>query len=157
LRRVELENKTEEYRVYDICNEHNHQLYDEDELAQLPHNRFIPDDIQDKILELNAHGVLSCSQIMILIAKEHFPDRKVTWTTRDVQNLIQKQCDRKREAHDFIQLLNNRTQHGWQVFMHHNQETMRLENVFWMSKTGKEAYNKFHEVIEIDATYKTNR
>ena len=157
LRLVEDATKTGEYRVYELCNEHNHELFDEHELTYLPQNRFIPDDIQDKILELNAHGVLSCSQIMVLITKEHFTDRDVTWTTRDVQNLIQKHCDRKREAHQFVELFNSRTQLGWQVFMHHNMESLRLENVFWMSKNGKDTYSKYHDVIEIDATYKTNR
>ena len=94
---------------------------------------------------------------MLLIAKEHFPDKPVTWTTKDVQNLFQKHCDRRKEAHNFIELLNSRANRGWQVFMQHNQDSLRLESVFWISRLGKETYSKFHDVIEIDATYKTNR
>ena len=41
-------NNREVSRVYDLCNEHNHELYDQDELAALRYNRFIPDDIREK-------------------------------------------------------------------------------------------------------------
>jgi len=77
------------YKVYEISKQHNNDLFSEEELAVLPQNRFIPDNVQEKMLELNQHGILSCSQIMTLIEKQHFPDIKVTWTVRDVQNLFQ--------------------------------------------------------------------
>ena len=38
-----------------------------------------------------------------------------------------------------------------------NSETLRLERIFWMSDKGKDCYCKFSDVIEGDATYKTNR
>ncbi len=37
-----------------------------------------------------------------------------------------------------------------------NSETLRLERIFWMSARGKDCYCRFSDVIEGDATYKTN-
>ena len=58
----------------EIRNEHNREMLDDTEVATLAQNRFIPDDVQQKMMELNSLGVLSCSQIMTLIEKEHFPN-----------------------------------------------------------------------------------
>ena len=60
--------------MYELRNEHNHDMLNADEAAQLAQNRFIPEDVQCKMMELNCLGVLSCSQIMTLNEKEHFPD-----------------------------------------------------------------------------------
>ena len=109
------------------------------------------------MLELNSHGVLTCSQIMLLIEREHFPEVKVSWTVRDVQNLLQKQCDRKHEAHDFVTLLNSKKSAGWEVSLEHDPESLRLQKIFWVSGKGKDQYLRFHDVLEMDATYKTNR
>jgi hypothetical protein len=58
------------YEVYAIVNTHNHDLYTPEELQQLPQNRFIPEAVQYKILELHKLGVLNPSQIMVLIESE---------------------------------------------------------------------------------------
>ena len=42
-------------RDYKNCNTHNHELYDEKELVAVPHKWFIPDDIQEKMLDRNQH------------------------------------------------------------------------------------------------------
>jgi hypothetical protein len=68
--------------VYELNNQHNHGLYSTDALAQMPQNRFIPDEVQAKMNELHELGVLKCSQIMTLIESQYFPDVKVTWTSR---------------------------------------------------------------------------
>jgi hypothetical protein len=156
LRRFESGN-TEGFRIYEISNEHNHELFEEAELEALPQNRFIPENVEAKMLELNSHGVLTCSQIMLLIEREHFPEVKVSWTVRDVQNLLQKQCDRKHEAHDFVTLLNSKKSAGWEVSLEHDPESLRLQKIFWVSGKGKDQYQRFHDVLEMDATYKTNR
>ena len=145
------------YKVYEISKQHNNDLFSEEELAVLPQNRFIPDNVQGKMLELNQHGILSCSQIMTLIEKQHFPDIKVTWTLRDVQNLFQKFCNRKQETTNFVKLLEKKAIDGWERSMELNEESLRLERIFWISGTGKQKYLLFNDVIEIDATYKTNR
>ena len=62
--------------------ENNHELMDEAEAELLVQNLFIPEEVHRKILGLNGLGVLSCSQIMTLIEKEH-PDIKKTWSTRE--------------------------------------------------------------------------
>ena len=145
------------YKVYALNDNHNHETFDEKELESLPQNRFIPDEVQEKILELNAHGVLTPSQIMTLIEKEEFPEMKVSWTKRDVQNLIQKHPRRSHETSDFINLLNERTNNGWETRIVLDNDTLRMQRIFWMSAKGKEQYGAFNDVLEIAATYKANR
>jgi len=77
---------TNGFEVTDVSITHNHELFEFQELQQLSQNRHIPDEVKEKILSLNGHGVLTCSQIMCLIENDHFPDLAVTWTKRDVQN-----------------------------------------------------------------------
>ena len=61
-------------------NQHNHDLFTEVESAQMPQNRFIPDKVKIKMLELNELGVLNSSQIKTLVEQEHFRDVRITWT-----------------------------------------------------------------------------
>jgi hypothetical protein len=151
---IKLRSKEESkcYEVYELNNQHNHG-----QLAQMPQNRFIPDEVQAKMNELHELGVLKCSQIMTLIESQYFPDVKVTWTSRDVQNLLQKSSNRAHETNDFVKLLEQKSKDGWEINFKLNDETLRLERIFWISKSGKEKYRQFHDVLEIDATYKTNR
>ncbi|XP_078438771.1 protein FAR1-RELATED SEQUENCE 11-like [Wolffia australiana] len=109
------------------------------------------------MLELNEIGMLSCSQIKTLIEQEHFPDVAVTWTLRDVQNLLLKSSVKSRETNDFVKLLKEKSKHGWSFNFQLNDDTLRLERVFWISPNGKEKYVQFNDVLQIDATYKTNR
>ncbi|XP_078442232.1 protein FAR1-RELATED SEQUENCE 11-like [Wolffia australiana] len=145
------------YEVYHMNNQHNHDLFTEAELAQMPQNRFIPDKVKTKMLELNELGMLSCSQIKTLIEQEHFPDVPVTWTIRDIQNLLQKSYSRACETNDFVKLLKEKSNHGWSFNFQLNDDTLRLERVFWISPNGKEKYVQFNDVLEIDTTNKTNR
>ena len=146
------------YQLISLISEHNHELYTQDELQLLPQNRFIPSEIEAKIISLFKKGNLTIEQIMSLIESEHFPDVKVTWTKRDVQNLTQKVCDRNKEASDFIRLLElKREKDNWSVRTYMNPATLRLERVFWMSSTGKDLLRQFDDVVEGDATYQTNR
>ena len=148
---------TESYRISEIRNEHNHPPLDHDEAAMLSQKRFIPEEVEQKMLELNRLGVLTCSQIMVLIENEHFPDVKRTWTTRDVQNLFQSSSNRAQEAHEFVKLLSDKTAEGWQTRMKFNDNTLRLERILWLSQSGREKFQLFNDVLEMDATYKTNR
>ncbi|XP_078438352.1 protein FAR1-RELATED SEQUENCE 11-like [Wolffia australiana] len=145
------------YEVYQKNNQHNHDLFTEVELAQMPQNRFIPDEVKTKMLELNELGMRRCSQIKTLIEQEHFPDVPITWTIRDVQNLLQKSSSRARETNDFVKLLKDKNNHGWSFNFQLNDDTLRLERVFWISANGKEKYVQFNDVLKIDATYKMNR
>lgn len=145
------------FEVTDLSDTHNHELYAEEEIQQLPQNRFIPEEVKDRILSLNSHGILKCDQIMCLIENDYFPELQVTWTKRDVQNLLQQHVNRKLETHNFVSLLHRKCADGWQINIHHNEETLRLERILWISKTGLEQYLLFSDVLEIDATYKTNR
>jgi len=147
------------YQVISITPEHNHELYTEEELQQLPQNRFIPEDVQEKITSLFLLGNLNTGQIMTLIEKEHFPDVKVTWNKRDVQNLTQKLIDRNNEATEFIERLEEKRDgtDKWRIRTFFCRQTRRLERVFWMSGKGIMTYQNFLDVLEGDATYKTNR
>ncbi|XP_078446338.1 protein FAR1-RELATED SEQUENCE 11-like [Wolffia australiana] len=109
------------------------------------------------MLELNELGMLNCSQIKTLIEHEHFPDVAVTWTSRDIQNLLQKSSSRAHETNEFVKLLKEKSNHGWSFNFQLNDDTLRLERIFWISRNGKEKYVQFNDVLEIDATYKTNR
>ncbi|XP_078430683.1 protein FAR1-RELATED SEQUENCE 11-like [Wolffia australiana] len=122
----------------------------------MPKNCFIPDEVKTKMLELNELGMLRCSQIKTLIEQEHFPDVLVTWTIRDVQNLLQKSSSRACETNDFVKLLKEKSNHGWSFNFQLNDDTLCLERVLWISANGKEKYVQFNNVLEIDATYKTN-
>src|SRR5690348_5049864 len=96
--------------------------------------------------------------MMTLVENQYFPEMKVTWTTRDVQNLLQKQSKRALETNMFLKLLEDKVQQqGWQISFTHNDEILRLERIFWISKAGKDRYQQFNDAFEIDATYKTNR
>jgi hypothetical protein len=105
------------YRVITIVAEHNHELYTPEELQQLPQRRFIPPEVQEKIISLFKLGNLKINQIATLIEKEHFPDMRVSWTKRDIQNLTQKVSDRSKEASDFINILEEKKNcnEGWSV------------------------------------------
>jgi len=150
--------ENDQYEVYSISGTHNHALYSEDELAEMPQNRFIPDDIREKMLELHSLGALTPSQVMLLIEKEHFPTTPVTWTKRDVQNLFQSVANRSHEALELYEMLQRKKdEEGWSLALHLNRETLRLERVLWVSKQGAEIYGRFHDVVELDATYRTNR
>ena len=61
------------------------------------------------------------------------------------------------EANDFINLLNAKSIEGWETVLDLNRETLRLSKVLWMSKTGRDLSRQFNDVLEIDATYKSNR
>ena len=128
------------YKVYEINNQHNHDLFTEAELAQMPQNRFIPDEVKTKMVELSKLGVLKCSQIKTLIEQEHFPDVPVTWTIRDVQNLLQKSFNKAHETNDFVKLLQEKSKQGWSFNFQLNDDTLRLDRVFWLSAKGKEKY-----------------
>ena len=94
---------------------------------------------------------------MCLIENDYFPDLRITWTKRDVQNLLQQQINQKLEIHQFVALLHLKRSDGWQIEIQHNPDTLRLERILWVSKTGLEKYLLFSDVLEIDTTYKTNR
>ena len=92
------------------------------------------------------------------MTESEFSETAVTWTKRDVQNLLQAHTYRSHEAFEFIELLQQQKQRKkWEVEIQLNSETLRLERIFWMSDKGKDCYCKFSDVIEGDATYKTNR
>ena len=123
----------------------------------LPQNRFIPEDIKNKILELSKLGNLTTQQIMTLVEKQHFPEVKKTWSTRDVQNLVSGSFDRAREASDFINLLCcKRDEAGW-IVKSDLDSSLRLQQVFWMSSAGLKFCADYDDVWEGDSTYKTNR
>jgi hypothetical protein len=63
---------TSQYEVYVINSTHNHDMYSEDELASLPSNRSIPEEVKQKMLDLHALGNFSARQIMHLIEHEFF-------------------------------------------------------------------------------------
>jgi len=147
--------ESEQYEVYHVHAKHNHEVFDESELAQLPQNRLIPVDVKARMLELNSYGILKCSQILTLIDNEF--DVPVTWNRRDVQNLFQSQKNLKMETSEFVALLNTKEAEGYKISVELNDETLRLERIFWISRRGIDSYSNFHDVLEIDATYKTNR
>ena len=147
--------EAEHFEVYNMHSTHNHEIFEPTQLVQLPPNRFIPDEVKSRMLELNDYGFLKCSQILTLIEKEF--DVPITWSRRDVQNLFQSKKQMKMEASEFITLLNGKMKDGWSISSQLNDETLRLERVFWISKRGLDSFAAFHDVLQVDATYKTNR
>jgi len=143
------------FEIYDLHTVHNHELFEEAELSALGINRFIPDEVKARMLELNKCGVLNSSQIMTLIEDEF--DVPVTWNKRDMHNLFSSVRNTQSESNEFAALLNKKVSTGWKTFVKLNEDTFRLERIFWISPKGIECYSYFHDVIEVDATYKTNR
>ena len=127
--------------------QHNHDLFTEVELAQMPQNRFIPEKVKIKMSELNELGVLKSSQIKTLVEQEHFRDVPVTWTVRDVQNLLQKASNRAHKTIEFVKLLKEKSNDGWSFNFQLNDDTLRLERVFWISASGKDKYRHFNDVF----------
>ena len=101
--------------------------------------------------------MLNSSQVKTLVEQEHFRDVPVTWTVRDVQNLLQKASNRAHETNEFVKLLKEKSNDGWSFNFQLNDDTLRLERVFWISDNGKDKYRHFNDVLQIDATYKRNR
>jgi zinc finger SWIM domain-containing protein 3 len=138
---------------------HNHVVLTENEIAALPQSRFIPEPVQQTLRELADFGKYTTSQINDMIQTIHHKDVPVTWNLRDIQNLSAKFRESRSEASTFVKLLESKKneEDGWSVLYVVNDENMRLERVFWMSGEGKGKYEEYNDVIEIDATYKTNR
>ena len=154
---VRIKKEGDLFTVYRINSSHNHELLTIEEQEILPQNRFIPEDIKNKILELSKLGNLTTQQIMTLVEKQHFPEVKKTWSTRDVQNLVSGSFDRAREASDFINLLCcKRDEAGW-IVKSDLDSSLRLQQVFWMSSAGLKFCADYDDVWEGDSTYKTNR
>jgi hypothetical protein len=93
---------------------------------------------------------------VLLIEKDCFLKTAVTWTVRDVQNLLQRFA-RNFEANDFINLLNAKSTERWETVLDHDRETLRLSKAPWMSKRVKSYIKAVHDVLEIDTSYRTNR
>jgi zinc finger SWIM domain-containing protein 3 len=150
--------EAEAYVVYGVHGLHNHAMYSEDELASLPQNRYIPDEVKQKMLQLRSNGALTTNQIKCLIEQQFFPEIPVTWTGKDVVNLFQSATRTAGEATELIDHLQKlQSESGWRIALHVNPETFRLERVLWVSKQGLFLFQRYHEIIELDATYKTNR
>lgn len=146
------------YEVYSFNLEHNHDPLHEDEKLFLQCNRFIPEEVKKKCIELSKEGILEVRQIMYLIEKQFFPEMKVTWNVKDIQNLLQKESKRPLEAHEFIsRLMHLKNSENWFVEVDLDPVSLRLKRVFWMSANGKNFCSRYSDIWEGDATYKTNR
>ena len=109
----------ESFVVYMVNGVHNHPTFSEDELASLPQNRYIPDDVKEKMLELRSNGTLSTKQIILLIEQTFFPELPVTWTSRDVFNLFRSINRRSEEATELINHLQKlQSDQGWKIALH---------------------------------------
>ena len=101
--------------------------------------------------------MLNSSQIKTLVEQEHFTDVPITWTLRDVHNLLQKASNRAHETNEFVKILKDKSNDDCSFNFQLNDDTLRLERVFWILDYDKDKYQHFNDVLEIDATYKTNR
>jgi len=121
--------------------------------------RFIPDDVKQRILLLRKAGV--SIPIMRDILKEEFGER-VTWFYNDLYNFIYNLKDSEKkefESENFLQLL-NQIKEGDNDFIYHvhiNSNTQRLEHIIWMYPEQKINYSRFYDVVVFDNTYKCNR
>ncbi len=153
-----VQNENKMFVVTKINSEHNHMLYQPEEVAELPQNRFIPEEVQATVKDLLGKGRYLTNEID-LQAREYHKDIAVTWSKRDMQNLIDKLKDAGNETNVFLEMLMEKQNEnsGWIVYKSQHPITTRLEKVFWMSLRGRLMFQEFSDVVEIDATYKTNR
>ena len=146
------------YIIY-INSEHNHSMVDQFYQHFMLTERFIPDDVKQRILLLRKAGV--SIPIMRDILKEEFGER-VTWFYNDLYNFIYNLKDSEKkefESENFLQLL-NQIKEGDNDFIYHvhiNSNTQRLERIIWMYPEQKINYSRFYNVIVFDNTYKCNR
>ena len=121
--------------------------------------RFIPDDVKERILLLRKAGV----RIPIIrdILKEEFGER-VTWVYNDLYNFLYNLEDiqqKEFDAENFLKLLSQIKEENDEFiyYMHINSNTQRLERVIWMYPEQKLYYSRFYDVVVFDNTYKSNR
>ena len=138
---------------------HNHSMVKRTHRQFMLTERFIPDDVKEKILLLRKAGV----RIPVIrdILKEEFGER-VTWVYNDLYNYIynlegtqQKEFD----AENFLKLLSQIKEENNEFiyYTHVNSDTQRLERVIWMYPEQKLNYSRFYDVVVFDNIYKTNR
>ena len=99
-------------RSTDVLKILNHEPFADDELRLLPQNRHISEEVKQKILFLNQHGVRTCDQIIFLIQNDYSPELQASLTKLDVQKLLQQHTNRKFETHEFVSLLTRKRNDG---------------------------------------------
>src|SRR3954451_1477500 len=145
--------------IIDINLKHNHSMVDQNHRHFMLTERFIPDDVKQRILLLQKAGV----NVPIIrdILKEEFGER-VTWFYNDLYNFIYNLEGSQKKEFDAENLLNllNQIQEENNEFIYHthiNKDTQRLERVIWMYPEQKVYYSRFCDVLIFDNTYKCNR
>lgn len=138
---------------------HNYTMVDQSHWHFMLAERFIPDDVKQRILLLWKVGV----NIPIIwdILKEEFGEH-VTWFYSDLYNFIynlENSQQKEFEAQNFIALLIQIKEENddFVFYTHINSETQRLECVIWMYPEQKICYSRFYDIIVYDNTYKCNR
>lgn len=121
--------------------------------------RFIPDDVKERILLLRKAGVNVPTIRDIL--KEEFGEH-VTWFYNDLYNFIynlENPQQKEFDAENFLKLLNQikEANDAFTFHTHINTDTQRLERAIWMYPDQKVNYSRFSDVIVFDNTYKCNR
>ncbi len=138
---------------------HNHSMVEQVHRHFMLAERYIPDNVKEKIVLLRKAGV----NIPVIrdILKEEFGE-SVTWVYNDLYNFIYNIEDVKQkefDAEEFLKLLDQIKQEN-ENFLYHihiNEETQRLERVIWMYPEQRINYSRFYDIVVFDNTYKTNR
>lgn len=158
--RASLDNTNGLWYIINMNITHNHQMVNEHYRFFMSNERFIPDNVKQRIVLLHRAGVDVPTIRAIL--KEEFGDQ-VTWVYNDVYNFIyqiegsleKRELDSEEFLKTLEQFKNDNSEFSYNADI--NEDTKRLERVIWMFPEQRMNYCRFNDVVVFDNTYKTNR
>src|ERR1700722_5487450 len=146
-------------RINSIVGEHNHNM-NPLIIEIAPKFRKLTDRMLEKIKFWTIQGKIGIStQYNLLVAL--FPDRVIN--KKDLSNAIQRfKKQAKPSKNDACQMLTElylkkEDDPRWIVKPRFDFEERRLNSLFWMSPNQIDAYGKYHDIVIVDTTSKTNQ
>lgn len=145
------------YEVYEFVEEHNHVLYNSNDLRFSKKNR--------KMLYTDCRNVLNSSQYKVGATRAHRIQSALKGgvehnrcTVVDYQN-YKRDVDRfvgNKDAKMLINKLVNRKEIKSDFFFEYKCLERELHAIFWVDEVARLNYKEFGDVISFDATYRTN-
>jgi hypothetical protein len=146
-------------RINSIVGEHNHNM--NPLIAEIaPRFRKLTDKMLEKVKLWTIHGKMGIStQYNLLVAL--FPDKIIN--KKDLSNAIQQfKKQAKPSKNDACQMLTKLyakkdEDPRWIIKPRFDSEERRLNSLFWMSPDQVNAYERYHDIVIVDTTSKTNQ
>jgi hypothetical protein len=146
-------------QISSIIGEHNHAL-NPLIIETAPKFQKLTNEMLEKIKFWTIHGRMGITnQYNLLVAS--FPDKVIN--RKDLSNAIQKfKKQMKPNRNDACQMLNElylkkENNPMWVVKPRFDPEERRLNSLFWMAPDQIIAYERYHDVVIVDTTSRTNQ